>query len=172
MNKASLFFIVIIISVLIAQAPPARCLDVPSENEWTGRLRDGTVIDASDLRRILREHEKWIKHAENALYALEEEKWDTVRKLRKAVDSGQITPADLSGADLRGADLTVVKLHTPFAGQIFGVADLSGADLRGAFFPASMRGQTGHVPCTTHSNYKKRGDCNENDDCHHQALQA
>jgi len=132
MNKTSLFIIVVIISVLSIQASPARCLNIPSENQWTGRLRDGTVINVSDLIRILKEHEKWIKHAENAVYALEEGKLDTVRKLKKAVGSGQITPADLSGANLRGADLTGVKLGTPFAGQFLGGADLSGADLRGA----------------------------------------
>jgi hypothetical protein len=95
------------------------------EKLWTGNLGDGTEIDEEGLKRIISEHEEWVKTT----------KKDGQRANLKKAD---IRETDLRGANLQGANLSGANLkkadirETDLKGANLQGANLTGAKLQGA----------------------------------------
>ena len=93
---------------------------------WTGKLKDGTVINKDDLSKILAEHKKWI-------YSNKKE------GKRADLSKASLYSANLSKASLYSANLIGANLSKAYLGE----ANLIGADLREADLRvSSMRGAT------------------------------
>ncbi|MFX0201082.1 MAG: pentapeptide repeat-containing protein [Candidatus Hodarchaeota archaeon] len=112
----------IILTILIAFEMVAFC-NLAFSNEkkepWIGTLKDGTIIDEDDLKKILSGHVRWLNEEKK------KEKADLQVNEPQKPDLLVAEPqkADLQGADLQGADLSEANLQG---------ADLSEANLQGA----------------------------------------
>ncbi len=113
MRRAKLIIYILSITLagmLLLSTASSNAQEEQKKEPWTGKLKDGTVINKDDLSKILAEHKKWI-YSNN--------QGGKQANLRGA----NLRYADLSGANLRFAYLLEARLRE---------ADLSEADLYGA----------------------------------------
>jgi uncharacterized protein YjbI with pentapeptide repeats len=131
--KRAVFIIVIgLICAIFVHVFPVRGQGFEKQNEWTGKLKDGTVITYTDLKNILKDHEQLNKIDEEALKALEEGRIEDIRPLRIEAES-TFRPVDLAGADLKKVDLSEFNLvGANLEGANLAEANLYGVYLRGA----------------------------------------
>ena len=111
---------------------PVRGQGFEKQNEWTGKLKDGTVITEKDLKKILEEQERYLERYEDVQKALEEGRTQTAKRLKEEADLA-FRPVNFAGSDLRGADLRFSKLAgANLTNARLEAADLNGSDLSGA----------------------------------------
>jgi hypothetical protein len=140
MNRTVRMIFIVFTCVIFLQNLPAWSQEEKSEIEWTGRLKDGTVITENDLKKILKEHQKLHEIYEKMLKASKEGK----SELSGAdLQHAYFTWADLSGADLSKANLKHVEAidvrltgaylrEANLQDACIGGSNLTGADLTGA----------------------------------------
>jgi uncharacterized protein YjbI with pentapeptide repeats len=128
MNRLAFIIFITIICGLFVCIFPASGREDRQRNEWTGKLKDGTVITYTDLKNILKNHERLNKINEEALKAFEEGRIEDIRPLRIEAES-TFRPVNLAGADLRNVDLSEFNL----VGANLQGANLTGANLYGAY---------------------------------------
>jgi len=132
--------VALLATILIAA--PSAATEKKKEEEWKGKLADGTIITKADLSKILMDHGLWlrtrgkedkkIRKGARADLTKADLRWADLHK-------ANLSEANLRGADLFGADLNEIDLNsadlreanlieTSLAGGY-----LRGADLRGAY---------------------------------------
>jgi uncharacterized protein YjbI with pentapeptide repeats len=113
MKSFSLLPLLLIVFVIFPSSSPASA-ENKAGKEWSGTLRDGRVIHGDDLKKLLEDHDKWVR----SFYT----------KGKKADLSG----ANLSDADLHGVDLIRAELQGAYLPRAnLQGANLSNADLQG-----------------------------------------
>jgi uncharacterized protein YjbI with pentapeptide repeats len=132
MNRLAFIISITIICGLFVHVFSAWSQEDAEKGSWTGKLKDGTVITYTDLKKILKDHERLNKIDEEGLKALKEGRIEDIRPLSTEVES-IFQPVDLAGADLRNVDLSEFNLvGANLQGVNFSGANLYGTYLRGA----------------------------------------
>lgn len=140
--KALPWIVAIAVAVSLAVGCPAGFAQEPAK-PWTGKLADGTVIDADDLKRILVEHGKWLNKEDGGTQANLERAWLAEAKLEEArleranLEKAELFYANLEGVWLRRANLkgaVLIKANLK-RGLMVGInlqrAELNGANMQG-----------------------------------------
>jgi hypothetical protein len=102
---------------MLFQVLPVIGQEDQKQKDWTGKLRNGTIITYKDLNTILSEHEKWSRT-------------DGKEGKRAELSGASLRYANLSGVELSGADLSRADLRdTDLRETFLSEANLSGANL-------------------------------------------
>jgi uncharacterized protein YjbI with pentapeptide repeats len=132
MSRTAFIIFIALVCAMFVQVFPALSQVEQKGSEWTGKLKDGTVITKTDLKEILKDHEKLHEIQEKMLKAGENGKTEIVEHLQNEVESF-FHPVNLAGADLSRVDLSgAVLVGANLVGANLIGANLSGATLSGA----------------------------------------
>jgi uncharacterized protein YjbI with pentapeptide repeats len=132
MSRTAFIIFIALFCGMFVHVFPARGQEGDEEGRWTGTLKDGTVINVIDLKKILKEHRKLNEIDKDLGKAREENDYETTSRLIEKAQS-TFRPVNLAGADLRKVDLSGTNLvGADLEGVNLAQADLSGTYLRGA----------------------------------------